>query len=112
GYLAWRGYVAWRANRQLMAGVANVDADTRTPGAKASEAEVALLGERMRAAMAVLRKASPGRTFGGQYLYQLPWYMFVGAPGSGKTTALTHSGLQFPLSESLGAAAIGGIGGT
>jgi len=111
-YFGWRGYSAWRANRLLMAGVTDAQVTTEQPGVKASEAEMALLGERMRAAMAVLRKASPGWKLGGQYLYQLPWYMFVGAPGSGKTTALTHSGLQFPLSESLGAAAIGGIGGT
>ena len=33
---------------------------------------------------------------GRQFLYQLPWYIFIGAPGSGKTTALINSGLQFP----------------
>ncbi|WP_296187476.1 type VI secretion system membrane subunit TssM [Pseudomonas sp. UBA1879] len=109
-YFGWRGYTVWRANRSLMAGVA--DGPAPAPGVKVSEEETALLGERMRAAMAVLRKANPGRRLGGQYLYQLPWYMFVGAPGSGKTTALTHSGLQFPLSDSLGATAIGGVGGT
>nr|WP_314577893.1 type VI secretion system membrane subunit TssM [uncultured Pseudomonas sp.] len=111
-FFGWRGYSAWRANRLLMAGVTEAQAPADKPGVKASEEEVALLSERMRSAMAVLRKANPGWKLGGQYLYQLPWYMFVGAPGSGKTTALTHSGLQFPLSDSLGAAAIGGIGGT
>ncbi|TFW14753.1 type VI secretion system membrane subunit TssM, partial [Duganella callida] len=48
----------------------------------------------------------------GQYLYQLPWYMLVGAPGSGKTTTLLHSGLKFPLADALGPGAIGGVGGT
>lgn len=47
-----------------------------------------------------------------QYLYQLPWYIFVGAPGSGKTTALLNSDLEFPLAGSLGKAAIEGVGGT
>lgn len=47
-----------------------------------------------------------------QYLYQLPWYVFIGAPGSGKTTALLNSGLQFPLAEQLGKAAVRGVGGT
>lgn len=111
-WFGWRGYSAWRANRRLMAGMENAEVPAEKPGSRATEAEVALLSERMRAAMSVLRKASPGWKPGGQYLYQLPWYMFVGAPGSGKTTALTHSGLQFPLSASLGSAAIGGIGGT
>jgi type VI secretion system protein ImpL len=35
----------------------------------------------------------------------------IGAPGSGKTTALINSGLRFPLSAS-GAAAVQGVGGT
>lgn len=109
-YFAWRLWRAWRANRGLMAGVAEAPAEA--PGVRESQAEVAELGERMRAAMAVLRKANPGWKMSGQYLYQLPWYMFVGAPGSGKTTALTHSGLQFPLREAMGSGAIGGVGGT
>ena len=33
---------------------------------------------------------------GGAALYALPWYMFIGPPASGKSTALRHSGLQFP----------------
>ena len=110
--LAWAGarlLAARRRNARLVAGVA---ADAPAPGAAESAAEARVLGERMRAALAVLRKANPGWRMRGQYLYQLPWYMFVGAPGSGKTTALTHSGLQFPLAETLGAGAIGGIGGT
>lgn len=107
GYFAWRLWRAWRANRGLMAGVAQAPA-----GERESQSEVNELGERMRSAMAVLRKANPGWKMSGQYLYQLPWYMFVGAPGSGKTTALTHSGLQFPLREAMGSGAIGGVGGT
>jgi type VI secretion system protein ImpL len=47
-----------------------------------------------------------------QYLYQLPWYLFIGAPGSGKTTALVNSGLDFPLADQFGKAAIRGVGGT
>jgi len=99
----WRVWRARRSEGRLAAGVAAADA-APVPGAAESAAEVAVLGERMRAAMAVLRKANPGWKMSGQYLYQLPWYMFVGAPGSGKTTALTHSGLQFPLADALGAA--------
>lgn len=38
--------------------------------------------------------------------------MIFGAPGSGKTTALTNSGLQFPLGDALGENAVKGIGGT
>lgn len=50
--------------------------------------------------------------FNAQYLYQLPWYIIVGAPGAGKTTALINSGLEFPLGESIGRTALRGVGGT
>lgn len=47
-----------------------------------------------------------------QNLYELPWYVIVGPPGSGKTTALLHSGLNFPLDERFGKDALRGVGGT
>ena len=82
------------------------------PGKKESEADVAALKQRFEEAMAMLRKARVKGRFGSQYVYQLPWYVFVGAPGTGKTTALMHSGLKFPLSDRLGKQAVGGVGGT
>ena len=48
----------------------------------------------------------------GRSLYDLPWYVFIGAPGSGKTTALVNSGLKFPLEQRVGKAAVRGVGGT
>ena len=47
-----------------------------------------------------------------RYVYQLPWYIFIGAPGSGKTTALVNSGLNFPLEDSTGKDGLKGVGGT
>ncbi|MDR2164518.1 MAG: type VI secretion system membrane subunit TssM [Zoogloeaceae bacterium] len=55
-----------------------------------------------------------------RYLYELPWYMLIGNPGAGKTTAILKSGLKFPLAEQMGQAfqslgkigAIAGEGGT
>lgn len=111
-FLLWAIYFLWKycaarwANRRLMKTLAG---DER-PGASESGQELALLAQRMQEALAILRKS--GKRRGGQYLYQLPWYMFVGAPGSGKTTALVHSGLKFPVADALGPTAIGGVGGT
>jgi type VI secretion system protein ImpL len=83
------------------------------------EEEVAELRKRFQTATGVLKNAKLGSKatgafgwLGGQYIYQLPWYIFVGSPGSGKTTALINSGLQFPLAEQFGKAAIRGVGGT
>lgn len=47
-----------------------------------------------------------------KFVYQFPWYVFIGAPGSGKTTALINSGLQFPLAGVVGHEPLKGVGGT
>ena len=80
-------------------------------------AEVALLRKRFAAAIETLRHTRFGARggfwsslswkFGRQYLYQLPWYLMIGAPGAGKTTALLNSGLQFPLAGQFGRGFIG-----
>ena len=43
---------------------------------------------------------------------ELPWYVLIGAPGSGKTTALINSGLRFPLYTRNSSASVPGVGGT
>ena len=43
---------------------------------------------------------------------EMPWYVMIGAPGSGKTTALINSGLRFPLYTTDGGASVPGVGGT
>ncbi|VEB62831.1 membrane protein [Salmonella enterica subsp. enterica] len=40
---------------------------------------------------------------GKRFLYELPWFMVVGSPGDGKTTALLNTGLQFPAGGANGA---------
>ena len=50
-----------------------------------------VLAETMTAALDKLKK-SGGKT----YLYDLPWYVIIGPPGAGKTTALRNSGIEFP----------------
>ena len=50
-----------------------------------------VLAETMGAALDKLKK-SGGKT----YLYDLPWYIIIGPPGAGKTTALRNSGIEFP----------------
>jgi type VI secretion system protein ImpL len=68
-----------------------------------------VLKDRMKDALATLKTASGGKS---GYLYDLPWYVIIGPPGSGKTTALVNSGLKFPLSRGATPAAIAGVGGT
>ncbi|MER8433114.1 type VI secretion system membrane subunit TssM [Mesorhizobium caraganae] len=67
-----------------------------------------LLEARMGEAVATLRQASGRRNF----LYEVPWYIVIGPPGAGKTTALVNSGLNFPLAGSGQAQPVAGVGGT
>ena len=112
GWEVWRARRAARANDQLLAGIAAGSLDGDSAERAASELEV--LRKRFQDAVAVLRKAR-FRTPSGERrtVAELPWYMFIGAPGSGKTTALLNAGLRFPLGDPrAGEQALQGVGGT
>ncbi len=121
GYLLWilfqltfRYYNAWfnRAFLYKLQATHNDDAE--------QQASEEWLNAHFSDAIARLKKAHFYRKSDGnwlqryrvQYLYQLPWYIVIGAPGAGKTTALINSGLDFPLTDSMGKDAIRGVGGT
>ncbi|MBT9373084.1 type VI secretion system membrane subunit TssM [Rhizobium sp. CSW-27] len=99
GILAYRHWQGRRAQAALEAAIAVEDK-------VADDSEQ--LAERMNDALATLRKASSTRNF----LYDLPWYVIIGPPGTGKTTALVNSGLKFPLAAHGQHASIAGVGGT
>ena len=73
------------------------------------DSDAVVLKERMKDALATLKNASGGKA---NYLYDLPWYILIGPPGSGKTTALVNSGLKFPLARGALPSAVAGVGGT
>ncbi|MFK7943550.1 MAG: type VI secretion system membrane subunit TssM, partial [Paracoccaceae bacterium] len=81
-------------------------------GEDAVDAELGEMRSRMTEALGFLRQSRFGTRFGTRHLYQLPWYIMIGPPGAGKTTAIVNSGLNFPLAERMGKTAIGGVGGT
>jgi type VI secretion system protein ImpL len=72
-------------------------------------ADAAQLRKRFEEAVDALKKT---RKRGAKNLYELPWYIIIGPPGSGKTTALVNSGLNFPLAQKFGKEALRGVGGT
>jgi type VI secretion system protein ImpL len=104
---------AWRrrhANAAMLKGL-------QQTGPSAADREAQVLEQRFSEALSVLQDSArkTGRTGlfkRAQYLYELPWYIFIGAPGSGKTTALMNAGLTFPLAGKMGQAAVKGVGGT
>jgi type VI secretion system protein ImpL len=57
--------------------------------------EVERLRAQMKAAIEALKRTRLGAKGGQSALYALPWYVIIGPPAAGKTTALTQSGLGF-----------------
>jgi type VI secretion system protein ImpL len=103
---------AARRNAQMIAQVTEDPAGKSPREAdRASEEETHVLRERLEDALAELKRSQSGSR-GRQYLYELPWYILIGPPGSGKTTALVNSGLNFPLSNKFGKDPLRGVGGT
>jgi type VI secretion system protein ImpL len=99
GLGGWYYYRRRKGSEQLAEGIAQT----------VEESDASVLKDRMKDALATLKRASGSRA---SYLYDLPWYLLIGPPGAGKTTALVNSGLKFPLSRGATPAAIAGVGGT
>ncbi|MBI5255431.1 MAG: type VI secretion system membrane subunit TssM [Burkholderiales bacterium] len=118
-WATWRVWRARRGNEAVVNQLLAAPAGDKGPG---ESADMAAVRQRFEQAMGTLRKARFGggaaggsglaARLSGRYLYELPWYMIIGAPGSGKTTALRNSGLQFPLADKVGDHAVRGVGGT
>ncbi|HZN46588.1 MAG TPA: type VI secretion system membrane subunit TssM, partial [Ramlibacter sp.] len=117
--IAWQ---LWRARRGNTA-VVNLILAANPPRAdRAPESpDLQAVRQRFEQAMQTLRRARFGAggmvagwsaRLGGRFLYELPWYVIIGAPGSGKTTALRNCGLKFPLAANVGEQAVRGVGGT
>lgn len=115
--LIWVLYSTWwllrrrRANKAMLEEMAT-DVDS---SGEAITAEEKALKDKFQSALRDLSKLKFKSKLGGsRYIYELPWYVFIGPPGSGKTTALKaleSSGLSF-LMASGDKIDIEGVGGT
>jgi len=104
GVASLGGFKLWsriKSGQLLAKGISGEDAKDESDGV--------VLKDKMKDALATLKSASGGKK---DYLYDLPWYLLIGPPGAGKTTALINSGLKFPLARGATPAAIAGVGGT
>lgn len=82
---------------------ANAPADKR--------GEVEQLRQRMVEAIKTIKQSRMGLVSGNAALYELPWYIIIGNPAAGKSTAIVNSGLKFPFEDS-NDIVIRGVGGT
>ena len=90
-FAAWIGYRLWRfiqARRQAAEVMRSLAAETAPdPASVATAEELATLRQRMDEALALLKKARLGGDE-RRNLYELPWYVIIGPPGSGKLSLI------------------------
>lgn len=98
-------WLLWFFLRRRKAKKAEAALAAELAGPNRLDEEAGAVQRRMAEALDQLRKASGKNR---NYLYSRPWYVIIGPPGAGKTTALVNSGLRFPFSDQT----LGGTGGT
>lgn len=108
GWLIYLIVSTIRRRRKEKALIEGLTDDAIDPEATARE-EVSELQGRLKDALLKMRSITKKRF---NFVYDFPWYMIIGSPGSGKTTALLNSGLNFPLGDDLDGEGVGGVGGT
>lgn len=73
--------------------------------------EILALQAQMRSAFDALKRSKLGKG-GKSALYSLPWYVVIGPPAAGKTTALSQSGLGFITPPGAAGSKLRGTAGT
>ncbi|CAB3639709.1 type VI secretion system membrane subunit TssM [Trinickia soli] len=108
----WRRIAARRAGSKL-GEVLEQQAETgKAPqAAGAQPADLDMLRKRLTEAVRTIKTSKIGQVSGASALYELPWYIVIGNPAAGKSSAVLNSGLQFPFAEKTDAV-VHGIGGT
>lgn len=106
GPLAWRWWTIRKAEQALKSGLTRQDEQAQVQSAKLN----AIFNEAIHTLKKHQTRNAWYRSKSG--LYELPWYVIIGPPGSGKTTALKNAGLRFPLQDPLGNDPVKGVGGT
>jgi len=115
-FLAIRAFIRHRRARKAAAKkleediTAQADEQARTVRPDLQPEVQAMKAEFSRA-VAALKHSKLARG-GRDALAVLPWYLVVGPPGTGKSTALRNSGLKFPYLSNRGGGAVRGVGGT
>ncbi len=106
-----RKLLARRAARRIEQAIDEQGEQARRTAAPKDKADVDAIYARMREAVKTIKTSRLGQTTGSAALYELPWYIVIGNPAAGKSTAVVKSGLKFPFADKAGSV-VQGIGGT
>ena len=110
GYaIFWGARYQYRKRAAGKLGASIMPAAEEAAQASAGADEVATLRRSMLEAITTIKTSKLGLVSGSAALYELPWYMIIGNPAAGKSSAIGHSGLQFPIA---GSKAVRGVAGT
>lgn len=109
GFHFIKGIKEKKNNDAMVNTMINGDDNIKNVSDEAIKKEIDTLQQRMVQAHDILKTAKLNKN---KSVYELPWYIMIGPPGSGKTTAIQHSGLEYPLKEKMGVDMIQGVGGT
>ncbi|WP_300756562.1 type VI secretion system membrane subunit TssM [Janthinobacterium sp.] len=119
--LAWLGFWLLRRRRARrdaqalgqailnQAEIAAANAAEAQHTRQAQHGELDTLRAGMLEAIETIKSSKLGLKSGAAALYELPWYMIIGNPAAGKSSAILHSGLQFPFADGK---ILQGVGGT
>ena len=94
-----------RAARKNQAFVAELARPEPKAPARPGEANVAEVSTKFQSVLDEMKRSKLGKA---KFLRDMPWYMMIGPPGTGKTTALRQSGLHFPIDLSDDMKGVGG----
>ncbi|MCU1718983.1 type VI secretion system membrane subunit TssM [Pseudomonas sp. 5P_3.1_Bac2] len=92
-------YSSWRANVRKKAEESDEAAQERLRREEVINEEQHELRKRFKQALHTLKRSSLYRGRSERWRKDLPWYLLLGPQGSGKTSLLDFSGLDFPLNR-------------
>ncbi|CAM4326267.1 type VI secretion system membrane subunit TssM [Acinetobacter pragensis] len=116
GLVIWGIYEIIQHHRNGKQGEILADAivkDTETEyGKLKNKEELQLINQQTKDSIQLIRKSKLGDKKGNAALYELPWYMVIGNPAAGKSSAIYNSGLRFPFEATHQKMISSGLSGT
>ena len=93
--------------------VAAIEQETKSEYAQSKDKqELQGIQQQIKQSIQLIRKSKLGDKKGNAALYELPWYMVIGNPAAGKSSAIYKSGLKFPFEENHQQVISAGMSGT